>query len=42
MIYLVHMFDHPLYSVNDGLVKPARHRTGGKLNADVAELSRSD
>jgi hypothetical protein len=40
MIYLVHMFDHPLYSVNDGLVKPARHRTGGELNADVAELSR--
>ena len=31
MMYLAHMFDHPLYSVHDGLVKPARHRTGGKL-----------
>ena len=34
MIYLAHFFDHPLYSAADGLVKPARHREGGKLREE--------
>lgn len=34
MVYLAHFFDHPLYSVADGLVKPARYREGGKLREE--------
>jgi hypothetical protein len=39
MFYLAHLFDHPLYSAHDGLVKPARYREGGKLERDIAELN---
>lgn len=39
MIYLVHMFDHPQYSVHDGLVKPVRYREGGKLLKDLTQAS---
>jgi hypothetical protein len=34
MFYLTHIFDHPLYSRYDGLVKLARFRDGAKLRDD--------
>lgn len=40
MVYLTHIFDHPLYSAYDGLVKPARYREGAKLrDEEIAQLS---
>jgi len=40
MFYLCHIFDHPLYSANDGLVKPSRYRDATKLMDDFAAIGR--
>jgi hypothetical protein len=35
MMYIAHIFDHPLYSANDGLVKPSRNKVT-ELDTDRA------
>jgi hypothetical protein len=39
MFYIAHIFDHPLYSRYDGLVKPARYREGAKLQDETFQVN---
>jgi len=40
MVYLAHMFDHPLYTAYDGLVKPVRYYASTKLrDEEVRSIS---